>query len=358
MKEVCGPARAGLQESMNERSLNHDELETLFQVYRDVPTLNEVELLAPPSVHIPEKACLSVRMYGKERTSERTIPIGKALVDLYSEKRCNSEGNHAYTTTVTFPAPVLPEAQVLYDGVDGAPHCRYVHMRGRIQGMRPHLHHPRLHDYMELLYGIARECCCTPRDARYIAKLTGFSGGTRLERSMVWLTDVEDGDEFADARTAAGKAPTLSRARIAGLIYMPPCLSDLGLQFRVRVPRGGENEELPKDYRSKDGYDYVNVRVKDMKEAERLFGIVRQGHPVYVEGSVESMKFWSCVKPKNMYDVANVLGVSMDSPSILQIYNFFDGSRSEKPMLITPTLDVWADRVVAGVGAVNEALAV
>lgn len=352
--------RGGAANNMHQKSMNREELETIFQKYRDMPVLNEVELLAPPSMYAPKAGALRVQSLRKEHDAGETVTIAKAAYDLWSAKQSSPDGNHSYTTTMTFAPETVPAAQALYDGADSTTACRYVHMRGHIQTMRPHVQHPQARKFQNLLYDIVcGEMGLSPRTAREVGKLTGFGTRARVERTHFYVTDVKDGSALADAMRAAGQTPAMSRARIAGLVYMPPSLQpDGALQFRIRVPRLGlDGTDMPKDYRTEEGYDFVNVLVKDEQRAEELFDRVQQGHPVYVEGSAESKKFWKRVHPKNLGQVAKLLDIPCDAPAIRSIRRFFDGTRQETPVFIIPGIDVWADRVLTDEDEIRAAVA-
>ena len=340
---------------MFSKSLGHDDLEELFQKYADVPSVNEFEFLMKPEYREGQQNGLLIRKFRRNYDEDATVDIAKITASILSEKQVNKDGDRNWLVTLTCPPEVIPKIEPLYLPDRSNPACEYLAGRAAIQEMRPHMKHDMIPAYFALLKDVIVDGLGLPSSAAYeVAKLTEFSDRTRLSRNIVYVEDIGDGDEYAKGLIEQGKEPTINEVHVSGLVYMPPSLSKRGLQFRIRVKRKGDEAALPKDYRTKEGYDYVNVLVHDMKRAEELYMKVKQGHPVFVNGTAEPSKFWTTVKPKNLGKVAEFLNVPYDSIYIDRIRSFFDKSRVDRPMLIIPVVNIWADEVVTGKSAVCE----
>lgn len=341
---------------MYTKSLNHDELEELFQKYADMPNINQFDFLASVQEdRIIHKGC-KIRTYHIGRHSEASVDLGKVTLAMFSEKQHSKDGDNCYITTATCPVSLLPKLRTLYTPDGSSAMVSHICGSARIQEMRPHMRHDMIPQYESFLKELVASLGLPRKTAWEIAKITDFSSRRRIHRPMLWLTDVGDGSKEASELTQAGCAPVRNRAHIAGLVYMPPSFSREGVQFRIHVRRPSEGL-LPEDYRAKEGRDLVPVIIRDHQLAERAYFQLRQGHPVYVEGTVEPTSFYKVVQPKFLGDVAVLLGVSYDAPEIQRIRDFFPTNRKDSIMFCTPTLNVWADRILTDEGEILETAA-
>lgn len=339
------------------KSLGRDALEELFQRYADVPYLNRFEFLVRPEKVEGQSTGLLVRNFRRNDEGE-TVDLAKITANILSEKQANKDGDRNWLVTITCPPEVIPELSELYAKDRSESICKYIAGRASIIEMRPHMKHEAIPSYFALLKDIIVDGLGMKPSVVYdVAKLTEFSDRTRLSRNFICLEDAWNGDEYAQSLVDEGKDPTVNDVDVCGLVYMPPSISNRGLQFRIRVKRERDDAGMPKDYRTKEGYDFVNVLVHDRAKAEELYMKVRQGHPVYVHGSAEPSKFWTTVKPKNLGKVAELLEVPYDSMYIDRIRNFFAKSRADRPMLIIPVINIWADEVITDESAIRERVA-
>lgn len=326
-------------------------MEELFQEYHDFPNLNQFDFLVRPNSPIDQDYGVFIRQFRHNPDDQSpSVNIGKFNVGLISEKRKDSEKECEWSVTLTCPQNLIPKAQGLF--VDGSSECKYSFIagRGQIIQMHPHMKNDKLPSYYAMLREIIIDGLGKDMQTVFdVARLTEFSDRTRLDRSIVWIDDLGSGNEMAKELIEDGKQPVFNKVRLAGLVYMPPSINAKGLQFRIRIKRRDDDSVLPKDYRTKDGegYDFVNVLVQSQKEAERLYLKVKQGHPVYVEGTFEPARFWKSIRPKNMNQVAEYLGIDINSPYIKRIRNFFSYSKHDDgPTMVLPTANVWADEII------------
>ena len=334
--------------TMFTKSLGHEALEELFVKYQDMPNINHFDFLLKP-YYVPgqEKQLLLMR-FRKNYDEDPSISFGKIIMDVPSQKLNLKDSRNMRITTFTCPTPVIPKLKALYTEDFTRTNCSYIKGSAAIQEMRPHMRNDRIPEFMSILKKIVIDSLGYDAKTMYeISKLIGFSSRARLKRNTLYLTDIGNGDEDAAALIDAGEKPIINKMTLAGLVYMPPSINRDILQFRVRIKRPEIDYDIPKDYTAETGYDYVNVIVSGKEHAEEMYLKVKQGHPVYVEGTVEPTKFWTTVKPKNLTEVSEILGVDYHSIYIDRIKQFFfPPNPKARPSMVLPVVNIWADEIV------------
>ena len=166
----------------------------------------------------------------------------------------------------------------------------------------------------------------------------------------IWCNNVENGNDLANKKIDEKKLPEINEVTLQGLVYMPPSIREIknkeeySVHFKVRVKRQKDdiNQNVPKMHEAE--YDYINV-IAFGNLALEAFESVKQGHPVFVTGRIESSKFLKAkrISPYQKEKIAELLGLGIDTPYIKAIEDYFINN---KITIEYPNFNIWADKII------------
>ena len=342
---------------MNSKSLNKEALQELFYKYKSVPNINEIKVMgkitefnnANKSVKDnPNYNMITPKGEGVTLPPFETV---KLVLDVPSPIRQDESGK-PYTTRL--PLFSTGESVAQYKNILENDNTQYVCGIGRIQNYKVKSRFPEnkeinqfLFDIVERIYGDVNMNIYNQVKEALRVSYNG-ADADNIELTNIWSNNVEKGDELAQELIKQGSLPEINQARIQGLVYMPPSIRQLSsgkmsLHVKVRVRRQDTPEQpIPRMHQAK--YDFINV-IAFGEKTEEWYDKIKQGHPIYVSGRLETSRFRKPIKV-NRYQanqLANIFGVLPDSPYIEQIANFLE----EKNLQVSfPNFNIWAEDII------------
>ena len=340
---------------MNIKALNKNELHDLFQKYKDVPNINEIKIMGKVTEFSqrgdstkgnPVYSIISP----KTELSVAPFETVKLSLDIPSPARIDAEGNPYRTRLPLFTTgePVVEYKNVLTEDT------KYVCGIGRVQNYKVKARFVENDETNKFLYNLVERVNGSPDMELYeslkeILKVS-YNGADVNNVTLVniWCDHIENANDVATELVENGKLPEVNQVRLQGLVYMPPSIrqlasGSLSLHVKVRVRRqDSPDQPIPVMHQAK--YDYINV-IAFGDKVEEYYENIKQGHPIYVTGRLESSHFRKQKKVSNIqaYQLANKLGVLSDSPIIKDIENYFI---EKKEQISFPNFNIWADNIV------------
>lgn len=337
--------------SMNEKSLNRQELDYLFEKYADVPNINEIKFMGKIASGLEGKMD-NPHYYNITPKEGNGHPFmtARMMTELVSPNRISTKGNHYITRIPVFTSDryAIEFQERMNEPMD------YVMGIGHLQNYKVVQKHQITLDDLGFLKDMLDRMGETDLQKAYdIARILHIQVDDRNRSYMtltnIWCNNTEKGDELAQQMIDDGELPQVNDARVQGLVYMPPSIRELhsdeaySLHFKMRIKRHKEdNQEVPTLHQA--DYDFLNVICFGQK-AVKWFGEVKQGHPVKVHGRIESSKFKKVrrITAQQVSEVARYLGVGVDNPCVMEIKRYFD---SKNENIEYPNFNIWADDVV------------
>lgn len=342
---------------MNSKSLNKEALRELFYKYRDIPNINEIKVMGKiTEFNNANKAVKDNPNYNMitPKGEENNLPpfeTVKLVLDLPSPIRKDEKGK-SYTTRL--PLFSTGDSVVNYKNILDGGNTKYVCGIGRIQNYRVKSRFPENKEINQFLFNLVERIYGEPNLEVYKqikdALRVSYNGADadNVELTNIWSNNVENGDDLAKELIDQGKIPEVNKARIQGLVYMPPSIRQLSsgkmsLHVKVRVRRQDTPEQpIPRMHQSK--YDFINI-IAFGEKTEELYDKIKQGHPIYVSGRLETSRFRKPIKVGHHQEnqLSNILGVLPDSPYIKDIANFLDEKNQQVSF---PNFNIWADNII------------
>lgn len=340
---------------MNIKALNKNELHDLFQKYKNVPNINEIKIMG------------KVTEFSKRGDSTKDNPIYslispkaefgvvpfetvKLSIDVPSPARIDAEGN-PYKTRL--PLFTTGESVVEYKNVLND-ETKYVCGIGRIQNYKVKTRFVENDATNKFLYNLVERVNGSPNmelyeELKQILRVS-YNGADVNNVTLVniWCNHIENGNDVASELVAKGKLPEVNQVRLQGLVYMPPSIRQLSsgglsLHVKLRVRRQDSSDQpIPIMHQAK--YDYINI-IAFGDKVEEYYENIKQGHPIYVTGRLESSHFRKQKKVSNIQanQLASKLGVLPDSSIIKDIENYFI---DKKEQITFPNFNIWADNII------------
>ena len=311
---------------MNDKSLNYEKLEDLFQKYENFENINRVRFLGKVS---PSPRKKKVNAKAKRNPNFRSLWDGdindyvrscRVVLDFPTITGRIQSGKPAVSRIATFTT-FQPFVDGLHHAFREMPERpKYIIGVGHLQNYKTVSSEELNKDAIDFINDIADRYFLTPENTNRIFEILGInstlsneSDGYRhyIPQNVIWATTLADGDKEVARLAEKGQPTSINNVLLQGLVYMPPAFKsgfeidgeDL-VQFKIRVRRFSDNrgsddepetDFVPMGFASEDGYDYFDVIGQGPKVRE-WFDKVKQGHPVRVQGGLEVISLQRAVR--------------------------------------------------------------
>ena len=345
---------------MNEKSLNREELEELFNKYSYIKNINEIKFLAKinkPTNNTNLK--FSNPNYSIIRPSDRNLDsfaTARTIVEIPSPYRMGANNQPYITKIPLFTTDNYTECykNIIQDDTE------YIAGIGHLQNykviVRRKPNEQAKSFFYDLIVNKLEMKVSTVFEVERILGLLVDNNNKNHEEKQnmvltnIWCNNIENGNDLATKKIEEKKLPEINEATIQGIVYMPPSIREIknkeeySVHFKVRVKRQKDdiNQHVPKMHEA--DYDYINVIVFGQQALE-AFDSLKQGHPVLVTGRIESSKFLKA-KRINQYQkekIAELLNMGLDTPYIRAIENYFIDNNIT---IEYPNFNVWANKII------------
>lgn len=336
---------------MHKKAMNKDALNQMFEKYAYIPNINEFTFLGKISKAKTGNGLSNpyYRLIRPRTEGVQPFETARVMIEIPSPFRVG-EGNKSYISK--FPVFTTDESVTKFKDVLSKEGVEYIAGVGKIQDYEVVQKSKPSAELMNFLRELIVDRMNEREEkilgaARILNVLVDDKSKINVKLSTIWSNNISDGTSIAQEKIDEGHLPEKNRVRIQGLIHMPPSIRQSNgqkgnyLHIKVRVKRQKEipTQNVPIMYQS--DYDFINAIAfgdKALEWAEKT----EQGHPVYIEGRLESSKFrkYRQVLPDQKSKLASYFGVDESSPYIQMIVQYF---LTHKELYEYPNYNIWID---------------
>ncbi len=338
---------------MNERAFTRDQLEAVFQKYKDVPNINRIRFLgqispAPKNKPFVNLAAGDNPLFRHTKNEDgESVTNARIVLDfpsLYRIKKNTGTPFLSRFAVFSFVPKVVDALQSHFDDPD-IEHAQALAGVGRLVSYDIYSKTIVPRKFVQMIENLCAEFDASDDAVAHAFRLFQMGRNNNaahdtdvhniMHQVSIVSNEISVGDMLVKKLKEQNRPTLLNEVELQGLVYMPPNIrrekitNERTLQFRLRIKQPRE-EWTPRTFVSEDGYDYFNV-VATGSQADEWYPIVKQGQPVHVKGALEQSLLARplVVTDKARTVLATILGAPRSLPAITEIDNYLSEHRKE-----------------------------